>query len=72
MLQGRKRGKDMRIIEDLLALRAQQIQRRDEDLEKIILFLQRMRQENKKIFDNFKNIRENHLITGNLIFLYDI
>ena len=42
---------EVRTTDELLALRARQIQRRDEDLEEAALYLQRMREKGKEVFD---------------------
>ena len=56
---------------DLLALRARQLERRDEDLEEAILRLQRVRTEGKEYFDQKHRLREKDLGKGDLVLLHD-
>ena len=56
---------------DLLAMRARQLQRRDEDLEEATLHLQRMRLEGKERHDLKHGIREEELSIGSIILLHD-
>lgn len=55
---------------DLLAMRARQLQRRDEDLEEAVLHLQRMRLEGKERHDEKHTTRE-ELAIGNIALLHD-
>ena len=56
---------------DLLAMRARQLQRRDEDLEEATLHLQRMRLEGKERHDLKYGIREEELAIGSIVLLHD-
>lgn len=56
---------------ELLALRARQLERRDEDLKEAILHLQRMRAEGKDIFDQNHQLREDELKAGDFVLLHD-
>ena len=57
---------------DLLALRARQIQRRDEDLEEAVAHLERRRMAGKEDFDDRHRIRaEKDIVEGDLVLLYD-
>ena len=62
---------EVRDTSDLIAMRARQIQRRDEDLEEAALFLQRMREQGKEIFDETKSIREHPIVPGMMVLLHD-
>ncbi len=55
----------------LLALRAKQIQQRDEDFKKAAFHLQRVRKEGKNNFDKNYVIRQTTIIVGDLILLHD-
>ena len=61
----------VRTTEDLLALRARQLQRRDEDLEEARLHLRRHREANKELFDNTHRIQEGGFEEGDLVLLHD-
>ena len=56
---------------ELLAMRARQIQRRVEDLLEATLHLQRMRSENKKLFDEKHRIRRTEFKVNDLILIHD-
>ena len=56
---------------ELLALRARQLQRRDEDLEETALFLRRMRESHKELFDDGHRIRLAPFAVDDLVSLYD-
>ena len=56
---------------DLLALRARQLQRRDEDLEETALFLRRMRESRKELFDDDNRIRACPFACGDMVLLHD-
>lgn len=57
---------------DLIAMRARQIQRRDEDLEEAALYLQRSRLQGKDTFDESHKVRpEDDLSEGDMILLHD-
>jgi hypothetical protein len=58
--------------EDLLTLRCRQLERRDEDLEEIVLQTRRMREKNKEAFDAAHFIRTEELNLGDLVLLWDI
>ena len=62
---------EVHITDELLAMRARQIQRRDEDIEETALFLQRQRIEGKETFDTLNNLRSIELTEGQLILLHD-
>lgn len=62
---------EVHTTEELLAMRARQIQRRDEDLEEAILHLQRRRMDGKEDFDDTHQIRVAELEKGDLILLHD-
>jgi hypothetical protein len=56
---------------DLLAMRARQIERRDADLEEAKLHLQRMRIQNKELYDETKQLIRDPPQEGDLVLLYD-
>lgn len=56
---------------DLLAMRARQLQRRDDDLEEATLHLQRMRLEGKERHDLKYGIRDEELAVGSIVLLHD-
>lgn len=56
---------------ELLAMRARQLQRRDEDLEEATLHLQCMRLEGKERHDLKHGIREEELAVGSIVLLHD-
>jgi len=57
--------------EDLLAARAAQLDRRDEDLEEARLRLRRHREWNKEYFDDNHRIRSEELAAGDLVLVWD-
>ena len=56
---------------DLLAMRARQLQRRDEDLEEAVHHLQRIRQERKEQHDEKHGIQQEELAMGSIVLLHD-
>ncbi len=56
----------------LLALRARQIQQRDEDFEEVVFHFQRVREEGKDNFDENYIIRQVIIVVGDLVLFYDI
>ena len=56
---------------DLLALRARQLERRNEDLDEASLRLRRLREENKDLFDSSHQIRLRSLDIGDLVLAHD-
>jgi hypothetical protein len=63
---------EIHIIEDLLIMRARQLQRRDENMNKARNLLKRMRKQDKKYFDS-KHFTTNKDINKNdLVLLHDI
>ncbi len=56
---------------DLLAIRARQLQHRDEDLEEATLHLQRMRLEGKERHDLKHGIRNEKLAVGSIVLLHN-
>ena len=62
----------VRTIENLLILRARQLQRRDENLIEVNLRLRRLRKQNKNLFDDKHQLRLNSLKIKDLIFAHDI
>ena len=56
---------------ELLAMRARQLQRRDEDLEEAVLHLQRMRLEEKERHDEKNRIQDTELIAGDVVLLHN-
>ena len=63
---------EIQTIKKLLALRARQIQRKDEDLKKAALYLRRMREKGKKVFDADNRLRQDPVAVGEVVLLYDI
>ena len=61
----------VRTTADLLAIRARQLQRRDEDLDELRLHLRRQREHNKDYFDDTKHIREGPIKVGDLVLLFN-
>ncbi|KAJ9246723.1 hypothetical protein DTO195F2_9270 [Paecilomyces variotii] len=61
----------VRTTEDLLLLRARQIELRDQDTEEARLRVQRRREAGKEVFDNKKRLREERLTEGQLVLLHD-
>ena len=62
---------EIQITKELLALRARQIQRRDEDLEKAALYLRRMREKGKKVFDADNRLKQDSVAVGEIVLLYN-
>lgn len=62
---------DIHTTNDLLAMRARQLQRRDKDLEEAILHLQRMQLEGKERHDEKDGIPNEELAIGNIVLLHD-
>ena len=62
----------IRSTEDLLTMRLKQFQRRNEDFEKAILHLKRMRKQSKKLFDDKYQLRKILLSADNLMLKHDI
>ena len=56
---------------NLLAIRARQLQRRDEDLKEVTLHLQRIRLEGKEPHDLKHSIRKEELAAGRIVLLHD-
>ncbi len=56
---------------DLIAMRAKQISRRDQDIEDAIFRLQRLRDQNKEFQDAHKNLRIAPLQKDDLVLLHD-
>ena len=57
---------------DLIAMRARQIERRDQDIEEAIAHLRRMRLQGKEYFNQTKNIIQEIPKKDDLILLYDM
>ena len=64
--------KEVHTIVDLLILRTKQIQRKNENLKKTVMHLQRVRTEDKNFFDENHRIRTKNLRKINMIMLHDI
>jgi len=62
---------EIRDTADLLAVRARQLERRKEDLKKIRLHLQRVRESNKKYFNENYRLRTEDFSISDLILLYN-
>jgi hypothetical protein len=62
---------EIRDTADLLAVRARQLERRKEDLEKTRLYLQRVRESNKEYFDENYRLRAEDFSISDLILLYN-
>lgn len=62
---------DVHTTSDLLAMRACQLQRRDEDLEEAVLHVQRMRLEGKERHNEEHGIRTEELAIGSVVLLHD-
>src|SRR5438552_28145 len=56
---------------DLLALRARQLERRNEDLREAVDRVRRHRLGNKEYFDDTKRVRTDELEAGDMVLLYD-
>lgn len=57
--------------EELLAMRARQILRREEDMEEAVRRLERMREKNREFFDSRKSLRETPLSPGDMVLLHN-
>ena len=62
----------IRSIEDLLAMRVKQFQRKDKDFKKVALHLKRMRKQNKELFNNKHQLRKIFLNADDLMVKHDI
>lgn len=62
---------DVNSTSDLLAIRARQLQLRDQDLEEAVLHLQRMRLKAKERHDEKHGICDEELAIGSIILLHD-
>ena len=62
----------IRSIEDLLAMRVKQFQKRNEDFKKVILHLKRMREQNKELVDNKHQWQKIFLNADDLMLRHDI
>lgn len=62
---------EARTRDELLHLRAMQLQRRDDDLAEIALHLRRMREAGKEVFDSSHVLRPANLKAGDLVLLHD-
>ena len=62
----------IRSIEDLLAMRVRQFQKKNEDLEKTALHLKRMREQSKELFDDKHQLRKISLSADDLMLKHDI
>ena len=62
---------EVRDRSDLLALRARQLEMRDEDLEESLARKKRIREEGKEAFDRSHNVRHAPLQTGDVVLRYD-
>ena len=62
----------IRSIEDLLAMRVKQLQRRDENFKEAALHLRRMKEQNKELFDDKHQLRKIFLNADDLMLKHDI
>jgi len=62
---------EVRSTSDLLAMRARQLERRDDDLKEALLRIRRHRQQNKEYFDDTHRIRPENLTEGMMVLLHD-
>ena len=62
----------MQTTTELIAMRARQLKRRNEDLKKIKNMLERMRRQEKKMFDSAHEMRNEELKSEDLVLLHDI
>ena len=62
----------MRTTIELIAMRARQLKRKNEDLKEAKNILERMRRQEKKMFDSAHEMRNEELKNENLILLHDI
>jgi hypothetical protein len=61
----------MRIIENLLIMRARQLQRRNDDMKKARILLKRMRKEKKENFDSEHFAADKNINKNDLVLLHD-
>ena len=52
-------------------MRARQIQRKNEDLKKTALYLRRMREKGKKVFDTNNRLRQDPVAVNKIVLFYD-
>ena len=57
---------------DLIEIRARQLQKKNENMEKITLLLQKMRMQGKNLFNDFYRICEKLLAIDDLVLFYDL
>jgi hypothetical protein len=62
---------EIHIIEDLLTMRARQLQRRNENMNETKNLLKRMRKQNKKYFDSKHFTTNKNINKNDLVFLHD-
>ena len=62
---------NVRTTGELLALRARQLERRDEDLEEAALHLRRMREADKDVWDDNRRVHASPILEGDLVLLHD-
>ena len=62
----------MQITTELITMRARHVKRRNEDLKKIKNMFEKMRRQEKKMFDSIYEMRNEELKNENLILLHDI
>ena len=62
----------IRNIEDLSTMRVKQLQRKDEDFKETALHLKRMREQNKKLFDDKHQLQKIFMNVDNLMLKHDI
>ena len=63
--------KKIRSISDLLIMRARQLKRRNKNMTEAVDMMRRMRKQNKKLFDDYHEIRNKEIEERNMIFLHD-
>jgi hypothetical protein len=63
---------EIHIIEDLLTMRARQLQRRNENMNEAKNLLKRMRKQNKKYFDSKHFTTNKNINKNDLVFFHDI
>jgi hypothetical protein len=61
----------VRTTEDLIAMRARQIDRRDEDIQEAAYRLERLRKQNKEYFDEHHVLRDEPLSRGEIVLLHN-
>ena len=62
----------MQITIELIAIRAKQLKRKNEDLKKAKNMFERMQRQEKKVFDSFHEMRDEELKSENLVLLHNI